>query len=79
MSYGAKTGERTDMFAHAVKLLKHEPRTVPDLMDLVGCHQQSARRWVKALEDHGLIVRDGKVQKHLGQRSGKPSVLWRWQ
>jgi DNA-binding IclR family transcriptional regulator len=68
-----------DMFAHTVKLLMHGPRTVPDLAEMVGCHEQSARRYVQALNAHGLVAADGRLEKYHGRYSGKPAVLWKWQ
>lgn len=66
-------GTRIDLFAHTVKLLIAGPRTVADLVEMVGCHEVSAYRYVNALAGHGLI--EGKKRQSL---NGPRPIVWRW-
>lgn len=53
-------------------------RTVDDLVQMVGCSVVSARRWVEAMRDSGLVHLVGADPRSYGT-PGAPRMLYRIQ
>lgn len=49
------TGEYIGKAYGALYLIWRQPRTMPELCDLMGCNKDTARRYIKAALDEGLI------------------------
>ena len=59
--------------ADFVAFLAHEPRTVPELVGLVGAHRSTIRAWLDCFEQRGLARPVGN------RRAGRQTmVLWGW-
>ena len=62
-------------YADALRLVMKKPRTIPELTDLVGGAQQSMSRWLRALEDEGMVLRTNGEQAPSG---GRTPFLFTW-
>lgn len=66
-------------FAEAVALLVKQPRTLVELAAAMGHKKDNtARRYVRALRDEGLVyIKEWRWTDSLGR--GRPCPVWAWQ
>lgn len=61
-----------------VAALAKAPRTIYDLVEMVGCSEMVARYWVDDLRESGL-VRICAYEERVGGSSGRRCVRYEWQ
>lgn len=62
-------------YADVVRLVMQQPRTIQELVPLVGGNHQSVSHWLRALEDEGLILRTYVERQGPG---GRTPFLFTW-
>lgn len=72
-----KPGSLAARYVDVVSLIHKAPRTVPEIAGLVDLSLAPIYKVIGALEDEGLIERDG-FQPREGQRPGQAPTVWKW-
>jgi predicted ArsR family transcriptional regulator len=73
---GASMSAKAENFADIVASIAHAPRTIRDLQEMTGMHQQTVRRVLHALKARGVVdCRNGT--RKAGQ-DGQVPFEWLW-
>lgn len=59
-------------------LLVRAPRTQNELVELTGMDKDTIRRWLRAFEDEGLLVKQKISRKGMPRDVSRPMFLYVW-
>jgi hypothetical protein len=73
---------RRDTVAEIIAALMWEPKTVDQIVEITGCAVSSARGWINAFHDSGLVRISARLPREKfegAQQYGRRRILWAWQ